>query len=243
VRPALADNALAAGRLDPLDAGEVTDLAGMVVEPLFTAWGGTTANRRRNLGLDLQLTRVALHADDAQVTATWAAGAVEALRAGPAVDAFRLGQEAITLLDRHQRPVSIFLLRRVADAATTSGDGDTAGQLFTRAIRQAQTDDPDQTDSLDRARVTAEHATYLINRGELHQAEQLLQQAHQLFTTAGSEQEATACQGTIADILYQRGDYDDAAVLQTKRLDVSERMGDLDGMASAKWGLAQIDVA
>ncbi|MEU4475258.1 CHAT domain-containing protein, partial [Micromonospora sp. NPDC023888] len=233
-QPAIAANALAAGRLDPLDAAEVTDLAGLITEPLFSAWGGTAAQNHRNLELDLQLTRIALHADNAQVTATCAADAVQALRSGPAADAFRLGQEAIALLDRHQHPVPVLLIRRVADAATTSGDGNTAGQLFTRAVQQAQVDDSLQT--IDRARVTAEHATYLIGRGELHHAEQLLQQARQLFTAAGSEREAATCRGTLADIHFQRGDYDEALRIRREvELPVYDRLGDTRSTAIT-WG-------
>ncbi|WP_203832878.1 tetratricopeptide repeat protein, partial [Actinoplanes lobatus] len=49
--------------------------------------------------------------------------------------------------------------------------------------------------------------------------------------------------GNIADILYERGDFDEAAALHTKRLRVCEQLGDLEGVAAAKWGLAQIDLA
>ncbi|TCB97234.1 tetratricopeptide repeat protein [Micromonospora zingiberis] len=233
-QPALAANALAAGRLEPLDAAEITDLAGLIAEPLFVAWGGTAGHNRRDRALDLQLTRIALHADNPQVTATCAADAVQALRSGPAADALHLGQEAIALLDRHQHPVPVLLLRRVADAARTSGDGDTSGQLFTRAVQQVQVDDSVPT--IDRARVTAEHATYLIGRGELRQAEQLLQQAHQLFTSAGSEQEAAICRGTLADILYRRGEYDEALRIRREvQLPVYNRLGDTRSTAIT-WG-------
>ena len=49
--------------------------------------------------------------------------------------------------------------------------------------------------------------------------------------------------GNIADIAYRRGDYDDAAQLQGKRLEINEQLGDLDGIAAANWDLAQIDLA
>jgi len=42
-----------------------------------------------------------------------APGAVAALRTGPAAGAFRLGQDAIDLLDRHGHPVPLTLLRRL----------------------------------------------------------------------------------------------------------------------------------
>ncbi|WP_308285651.1 tetratricopeptide repeat protein [Actinoplanes hulinensis] len=234
-RRALAVNALVAGRIDPLDAAEIPDLARVVAEPLYAAWGGDVEGDR-DLGLDLQLTRIALHADTPQIVSACAAGAVAALRSGPAVDAFRLGREAIALLDRHRVAVPLLLLRRVADAAKTSGDGDATGRLYDRASRQAQADGPHQSDPLDRARVAAEHATYLIGRGELQQAEHLLRQAHHLFTSAGSDLEAAACQGTLADILYQRGDYDEALRIRREvQLPVYERLDDARSAAVA-WG-------
>src|ERR1019366_1833661 len=49
--------------------------------------------------------------------------------------------------------------------------------------------------------------------------------------------------GQIADIAEQRGDYDEAAELQGKRLELCKKLGELDGIASTDWGLAQIDLA
>jgi tetratricopeptide (TPR) repeat protein len=40
-----------------------------------------------------------------------------------------------------------------------------------------------------------------------------------------------------------RGDYDQAAELQRKRLEINKQLGDLDGIAAASWDLAQIDLA
>jgi hypothetical protein len=49
--------------------------------------------------------------------------------------------------------------------------------------------------------------------------------------------------GNIADILYRRGDYDEATAPQTKRLRANEDLGDLDGLKAAKWEAARIDLA
>ncbi|MEV4639077.1 tetratricopeptide repeat protein, partial [Actinoplanes sp. NPDC049548] len=235
-RPALAANALAVGRLVPLTDEEATELAAAVVVQLFTAWGGEQNLQRRDRRLDLQLTRLALAADNPEVTAVCAADAVDALRIGPAVHAFRFGQNTIALLDRHQHPVPVFLLRRVADAAKTSGDGNTAHELYTRAVDQTHAGGTTPTDTLEQARAIAEHATHLIGRGEPAQAEQLLQQALHMFTAGGSEREATVCQGTLADILVQRGDYDEALrIRRDVELPVYERLGDTRS-AAVTWG-------
>ncbi|MGC5031049.1 hypothetical protein [Micromonospora sp. DT229] len=46
----------------------------------------------------------------------------------------------------------------------------------------------------------------------------------------------------VVVILRQRDEYDGAAELQRKRLEVHESHGDLDEIASATWGLARIDL-
>ena len=140
-RLALAANPLAAGRLDPLSPGEQAALAAVSAGPLFAAWGGPAPQPGRDLVLDLQLARLALLADDPAITAACAPGAVTALRSGLAADAFRLGQDAIELLDRHGRTVPLELLRQTADAALTSGDGQTGEALLDRAVQQAEAGD------------------------------------------------------------------------------------------------------
>ena len=70
-----------------------------------------------------------------------APGAVAALRSGPAAEAFQLGQDAISLLDRHHQPVPLSLLRQTADAALTSGDGQAGEALLDRAVQQAESGD------------------------------------------------------------------------------------------------------
>jgi hypothetical protein len=79
-----------------------------------------------------------------------------------------------------------------------------------RAGQQADAGDNHGADLLDQARVIAERALRLITRGEPDQAERLLRHAYQLFTAADSEHEAAAAMGSIADIAYDRGDYDEA---------------------------------
>jgi hypothetical protein len=64
---------------------------------------------------------VATNTGSPETTAACAPGAVSALCSGPAADAFRIGQHAIGLLDRHGQTVPLSLPRRTADAALTSG--------------------------------------------------------------------------------------------------------------------------
>ncbi|MFF7394553.1 CHAT domain-containing protein, partial [Streptomyces scabiei] len=233
--PALAVNALAAGRLTPLTLDERAALATVAAEPLYARWGGATPRPARGSDLDLQLTRLALAADNPAITADCAAAAVSALRQGPASTAAELGHQAITLLDRHNREVPVTLLRAVADAAVTSGDGDRADTLLHRAIQQTQTSDR-QTNPAGHAALLYDHANRLITRGEVDQAEDLLHQARQLFTDAGDTRSAAMTWGQIADIHQQRGEVDEALRIHREvELPVYERIGDTRS-AAMTWG-------
>ena len=234
--PALAADPLAAGRVEPLSIREQAATAAVSTGPLFAAWGGAAPQHRRDVALDLQLTRLALLADDPTVVIACAAEAVAALRDGLATDAFRLGQDAVRLLDRHGFTVPLNLLRQSADAALTSGDGRTGQALLNRAVQQAEAGDEQGISPRDQARVIADQSRHLITRGEPEQAEQLLRHAHQLFTDGGFELEAAAAMGSIADIAYRRGDYEEALrIYREVELPVYERLGDTRS-AAVTWG-------
>ena len=235
-RIALAAGPLATGRIGPLSPAEQAALAAFTAGPLFAAWGGATPRPFRDGVLDVQLARLALAADDAAITAVCAPGAVTSLLDGPAAGAFRLGQDAIGLLDRHGMPVPLELLRQTANAAVTSGDGETGEALLGRAVEQAEAEGAEGADPLGQARVIAERARHLITRGQPAQAEHDLRHAHQLFTAGGSELEAAVVMGTIADIAFQRGELDEALRIRREiELPVYERLGDTRETAIT-WG-------
>ncbi|MFC8721413.1 tetratricopeptide repeat protein, partial [Kitasatospora sp. NPDC057198] len=233
--PAVAVNALAAGRLTPLSPEERTALAALAVSPLHTRWGGSAPRPERDDDLDLQLTRLALDADDPAVTADCATAAVWALRQGPASDAAELGHQAIALLDRHQHPAPLTLLRAVADAAVTGGDGSRADTLLHRAVQQIQSNQQ-HTDPADHAAVLYDHANRLLTRGETGQAETLLHQAQQLFTDLGDTRSVAVTWGQIADILQRRGEVDEALRIHHEvQLPEYQRIGDTHSVA-VTWG-------
>jgi tetratricopeptide (TPR) repeat protein len=226
-RLALAADPLAAGRVEPLSASDRAALASVTAGPLLAAWGGAAPQSGRDPVLDVQLSRLGLHGGDPAVVAACAAVAVAALRDGPAAEAFRLGQDAVGLLDRHGRVVPLSLLRVSAVAALTSGDGEAGEALLDRAAKQAEAGDEPGADPLERARVITQRARRLMVRGDPEQAEQLLRHAGQLFTAGGSELEAVAVTGSIADIAFQRGDDDEALRIRREvQLPVYERFGD-----------------
>ncbi|MEV6499322.1 CHAT domain-containing protein [Streptomyces prunicolor] len=232
---ALAVNALAAGRLAPLTLDERTALATVAAEPLYARWGGATPRPDRGSDLDLQLTQLALAADNPTITADCATEAVFALREGLASTAAELGHHAITLLDRHDHEVPVTLLRAVANAAVTSGDGDHADTLLQRAVQQTRNSDR-QTDPVGHAALLYDHANRLITRGEIDQAEELLHQARQLFTDAGDTRSVAVTWGKIADIFERRGEVDEALRIRREvTLPVYERIGDTRS-AAITWG-------
>ena len=235
-RTALAVNPLASGRLEPLSDDERTALATASTDALFTAWGGAAGSSFRDSELDLQLTRLALLANDPVPVAACAAYAVNVLSSGPATTAFRLGHSAITMLDEHHHAVPLFLLRQTANAALTTGDGEAGEALLKRAVRQAEAGEAQGIDPLDTARVIAEQASWLIIRGDLEQAEQLFREAHQMFAAGGSELEVANVMGEIGEIAYQRGDYDEALRIRHEiQLPAYERLGNT-GAAAITWG-------
>jgi tetratricopeptide (TPR) repeat protein/CHAT domain-containing protein len=234
-RAALAADPLTSGRLKLLSTDERTALAKLTVGPLFAAWGGPTAQARWDRAFDLQLTRLALLGDNPTVAAACAAGSVMSLRSGPAAEAYRLGEEAIALLDGHDRAIPLDLLRHAANAALASGDGSAGEELLGRAMQQTETSAPG-IGPLDRARVISEQARRLITTADPSQAEALLRQASELFTTAGSDGEAAAAMGYVADIAYRRGDYDEALRIRREvELPAYERLGDTRSTATT-WG-------
>ena len=232
---ALAASPLPVGRITPLTSSEQTALATTTVRPLLAAWGGPVPAAARGGRLNLELAQLALLAEDPDVAASSAAGAVGALRAGPAAVAARFAQQAIALLDRHRHPAPLDLLLTAADAAFDTGDGDAGEVLLSRAARQAEAGDGDRG-SLSRARVTFEQGCRLITRGELGEAEELLRRAWRLFTDAGSELEAAIVMGSIADMAFNRGDYDESLRIRHEiELPVYERLGDTRS-AAVVWG-------
>ncbi|MGI5238760.1 tetratricopeptide repeat protein [Dactylosporangium sp. CA-139066] len=103
-------------------------------------------------------------------------------------------------------------------------------------MTETDTGDRGGIDPLDQARIRVEYAVRLQASVRPEQAEVLLRQAEQLFSTHGSDGEAAVTWGSIADIGYQRGDYDEALRIRREvELPVYERLGDTRATALT-WG-------
>ena len=242
-QPALAVNALVAGRLEPLDEGERDSLVGSVAHPLFDAWGGTGGSGKRPLGCNLQLTVLGLAAEDSEIVAACASGAVLALSDARAAERSALGQAAITLLDTRNQAPPLRLLSETARAASIAGDGEIADALLTRgaALVTAEQVAGSIADPMAAAFLVYERAGRLVTRGDFNQAESLFTQAAQLAHAAGNEISAVIARGGIADILYGRGELDEALrIRREEELPVYERLGDVRSRAVTMGKIADI---
>jgi len=87
-----------------------------------------------------------------------------------------------------------------------------------------------------RARLLLEQGDILYNLGELDRAWVALRQALALFSQAGADRERAVTWGRIADILYDRGELDEALrIRREEQLPVYDRLGDVRERAIT-WG-------
>ena len=257
--------------------GEQAALAAAAVAPLLHRLGRATA--RPPQLLDLQLTQLALLGDDPASPPPPPQGPCRLFaRAWPPRRSSLASRPSPCSTATTNRSRSI-LLRAVADAALTSGDGATGGHCLNGRSRPGTgTSDHGMPDAARQGTALAEDATYLDPAATPARPNSSLRQAQQLFTTAGSDPEAAACSGThrrhrlparrlrrgaahpprggaaglraprrhpldaavtwgkIADIAFQRGDYDEALRIRREvELPVYERLGDARS-AAVTWG-------
>jgi tetratricopeptide (TPR) repeat protein len=242
-QPALAVNALAAGRLEPLHDGERSVVAHAVAHDLFIAWGGVGEIETRPSVCDLQLAQLGLMAEDDEIVSACAAFAVAVLNQGPAAVAATFGQAAIRLLDTKQVTVPWRLLGETAEASATSGDGATADALLVRGVAalEQQRKLGASVDPVAAVFLVHEQARRLVTRGRLDEAKVLFAEAARYAEEAGQELSATIARGAIANILYRRGDLDEALrIRREEELPVYERLGDVRSRAITMGQIADI---
>ena len=181
-------NALVAGRLEPLSDSDRQSLAEAIAQTLFRAWGGVDGEKTRASACELELTRLGLLAEDGEVVAATATGAVLALRQGPAAIAAAFGRKAIALLDAQRRPAPWRLLSETASALSTMGDGATADTLLERGV--AALDEQRRLgvaiDPVAASFLVWEQANRLKTRGELDQG--VIAESSRKSTLSGVEE-------------------------------------------------------
>jgi tetratricopeptide (TPR) repeat protein len=94
-----------------------------------------------------------------------------------------------------------------------------------------------------RAVTLGQIADILFRRGELDEALRIRREEQlPVFERLGDVRSRAVAMGKIADILASRGELDEARALQDERVQMYRQHDDTDGIASALWGLAQLDL-
>jgi tetratricopeptide (TPR) repeat protein len=238
---AFAVNALVAGRLEPLSDEEEEQLTPRVTQVLLDAWGGQDGGKRPS-SCDLQLLQLGLLAEDSECVAACATDAIIALPDGPAANTV-LGQAAIALLDVNQREVSFRLISETAAALIRKGDGAAADDLLARglALLEEERRAGVEVDAGAAKFLVYEQAQRKMHRGELGDAESLFEEVVRLAMADGDELSAVVARGSIANLLFTRGEFDEALrIRQEEELPTYERLGAIRSRAIVIGEIADI---
>jgi tetratricopeptide (TPR) repeat protein len=233
---------LAAAALAPLAEDERADLAKAALPTLFAAWGGTPGRMERPATADVELTHLALEAGDAGVAAACAADAVRWLeRSGQPRAAADLGLAAIALVetDPPAKPPPMLLVL-TARCLFTAGEGEAAGAVYEKAASRVKEPggglEPD-----DHLALLHAHGHYLLDSGRLDEALAAFTQRAELSEALGKDRERAIARGGIADILYHRGDLDEALrIRREEQLPVYAGLGDVRSIAGTQGQIADI---
>ena len=229
-----------AGTLSELEGKE---LAATVTDELFQRWGGESGGRERNHSQDHELLRLALLAPEPSVVAATGADALRGLNQRFLYpNAGALAKEIMSLLDRHNFPASIDLLRTAAEACLQIGDVHEGATLLKRAlakIRQVEEENV-TVDAHDHAATLLSYARTLVNQGQPDRAVTFLERARSLLPP-GREQSVVL--GDIARIRADKGEVDAALQLHQERLEIFEALGDKRERAVTLGDIARIRAA
>jgi hypothetical protein len=220
---------------------EASMLATLAVRPLFAAWGGEEARLTRSMERDLELTRLAALAGDADVLRVCAGYAVNLLaNAGSNREAAALGQSALAVLDAASVSPPLDLLRAVAEAQAVIGDVSAARANLERAlasIGEAEARSEPVEPGI-HVGILLAHARILVQQGWIDAALPELETAAAL---APGERDRAVVRGAIADILQARGGLDEALrMLRNEVLAAFERLGDVRERAVTMGQIADI---
>ena len=240
-RVALAANGLAAGRLIPLTASEQATLAKLALPTLFPLWGGAEDRLRRPYAADIELTRLALLADDVSVLRVCAGDAVRGLvENGRPAAAGELGQAAIAAIEAAGDRPSLRLLARTAQALQTAGEGAAAEAVLAKGAAQTGAEaEPEDLGQLSNFLFTLGRRQR--RAGDLDAAMATFERLCEVERRRANEHQLAVARGSIADILRARGELDEALRIRTEeQLPVFQRLGDVREVAVTQSRIADI---
>ncbi len=218
---AFAVNALVRAQcLQASDEDSARALAHAVLPSLTAIWGP----KPDEANAAYQLTRLAVWAGDADVANANASRALAHLNAqNQYPQATTLAGAVLRRLEEHEVPPTLGLLLQALNAARVTGDGDTQNRALTIAA--------DRLDALtgsERAYVLRHLAARAKRQGDIARASDLIEDAACAATADGNDRLHAICQGEFADILFRRGELDEALRIRTEEeLPVYERLGDV----------------
>jgi len=232
---ALLATALARPHLSPLSEDEQRAIAACAVSHLAAAW----PSRESPYLLDHELCQVARLAGAADVMASHAPDAVAWLRSAFRYpEAAELGVAAIRALDAVGISPSLSLLRNAAEMCATTGD-ENAQELLGRAMKRL--DSGEEMDPLTHAAVLLAGAEDCARRGALTDARHILDEVLGVLPAGEYPRERAVTMGQIADILYRRGELEEAErIRREEQLPVFERLGDVRSRAVTMGKIADI---
>jgi tetratricopeptide (TPR) repeat protein len=240
---ALAINGLVAGRLTALSDAERSGFAPISLVALFEAWGGADGGARRPYAADIELTRLGLLAQNAEVVDCCAADAVRGLeRYGHPTEAADVGQAAIAAIAAGGREPTLTLLARTAAALGTIGEGAAASEVLSKG--EARLEESTATAGLDSTELAPflfELGDWRVMLGELDRAQEAFARLCGIAAAGHDEQMLAFARGRIADILYQRSELDEALrIHREEELPVYTRLGAVREIAVTQGKIADI---
>ncbi len=238
---ALVVGTLVAARLAPLTDVEKSQIAPPAAKALFCAWGGADGPAANFDRTSVVLTRLGLLANDAEVVASCAPGAIWTLMRGySAEEAVDYGRRAITLLEYAGHSPSLLLLANVAEALEFTGDGEAEKEVLAKGVGQTgEANDGARYANI--SRFLFQLGQSQIRSGEPHEAWKTFEQLCIVERSRGNEHQFAVARGQMADILVDRGELDEALrIRREEQLPVFERQGDVRAIAVTKGRIADI---
>ena len=241
-RKAVAINPLVRLKVGKLSEEEQKLTAAKLLPDLFRLWGGDDTNKRP-YSADIQLTLLALLAEDTRVLSACAAYAVNGLekqfnyRAGAA-----LGKAAIEALELKDVAPPIWLLLYTSDLCERLGEMKDAKKYIAQAAGLHQEAGSTASD-FDQGSALLRHARLLVGAGEPDKALEALEQAKSLFSDQKYARDRAITLGDIARIRVSKGQVDEALKMHQEALAVYEELGDRRVRAVTLGDIARIMVS
>ncbi len=239
---ALQVNPLVASRLHPWGADTLRPLLQEVLPRLFTLWGGEERSKTP-MGTDIELTRLALIAKDVTIAKACGVNALRGLEGRSYQAAAMIGQGLVELYDKNNITPQLVILTKTAASLADSGDGELADNLFERAMsvlegmRSAGQEVPGEEERA----LLLYYGDRLQRQGEYEKAQHCYERAAQSATKHNDEIMLAQAKGKIADILFSRGDLDEALRIRVEeQLPVYSRLGDVRSLAVTQGKIADI---